>query len=247
MQHKSWSRFGSRVLQACGLYLSQLSHQDAPVYIPCLCPLINSSWPLSLFAPRAAVFVSALIFSSFPFLPHVPPWELLLLNVKWGHGHTWMCCDKLAQRRQMVMGRRLVVMPFAAATWIDLRAAEQPHMLHLCNPDFGYPPYAQTRTPQRTLTRMPPYTSLPSPLVSMMCAAEALANCQRLSARLRSERWRGAEGLDRDTELRLMVGWWRSGSHNTQPTTEGHTITDVLYMSAGSPCKQAAVFTELLS
>lgn len=81
----------------------------------------------------------------------------------------------------------------------------------------------------------------------MMCAAEALANCQRLSARLRSERPGDAEGFDRDAELRLMVGWWRSGSRNAQPTTEGHAITEALYMSAGSTCKRAAVFTELLS
>lgn len=118
-----------------------------PAYISCLYPVINSRWPLSLLTPRAAIFVSALIFFFFSFLPHVLPWAVLLFSVKWGHGHTWMYCDKLAQRRQMVMGRRLVVMPFAAATWIDLRAAEQPHMLHLCNPDFGYPVRTHPHTP----------------------------------------------------------------------------------------------------
>lgn len=57
-----------------------------------------------------------------------------------------------------------------------------------------------THTPQRSLTHMPPYTSLPSPLVSMMCAAEAFANCQRLSAWLHSERRGAAKGFwQRDT------------------------------------------------
>lgn len=50
----------------------------------------------------------------------------------------------------MVMGRRLVVMPFAAATGIDLRAAQQPHMLHLCNLDFGYPICTNTHTDTHT-------------------------------------------------------------------------------------------------
>lgn len=88
---------------------------------------------------------------------------------------------------------------------------------------------------------MPPYTSLPSPLVSMMCAAEALANCRRLSAWLRLERQRDAEGFDIETELRLMVGWWDSGSHNIQPTIEIHTFADVLYMSAGCSIYRVAV------
>lgn len=43
------------------------------------------------------------------------------------------------------------------------------------------------------------------------------------------------------TELRLMVGWWDSGT-DTQPT-EVHTITDVLYMSAGRSIYRAAVLT----
>jgi len=154
--------------------------------------------------PRGVESFSMSLFS--PFF-HVLPWVVHSFNVKWGHGHTWMCCDKLAQRRQMVMGRRLVVMPFAAATWIDLCAAEQPHILHLCNADFGYFVRTHTHT-QQTLIRMPPYTSLLSPLVSMMCAVEALANCQRVSAWIRSERQRNAEGFDTETELRLMVGRW---------------------------------------
>lgn len=139
-------------VQVCALYLSHLRHWDTPVFVPLLCPPINSSWPLSPFTPRASVFVIALIFSAFPFLPRVPPRVVLLLNVKWGHGHTWMCCDKLAQRRQMVTGRRLVVMPFAASdmNWSAHRARS-----HTCSarviPTL-VTPHAQTRTPANSDT-----------------------------------------------------------------------------------------------
>lgn len=186
-----------RVSHACGLNVSQLSHQDTScVYFLSLpCDKLQVTSLTS--RPQGCSLCLCPFFSFFPFLLHVLPRVVLLFNVKWGHGHTWMYCDKLAQRRQMVMGRRLVVMPFAAATWIDLRAAEQPHMLRLCNPDFSYPmcTHPLTHTPQQFLTHMPPYTSLPSPLVSMMCAAEAFANCQRLSAWLHSERRGDAEGF----------------------------------------------------
>lgn len=128
-------------------------------------------------------------------------------------------------------------MPFAAATWIDVCAAEQPRTLRCCNPDFSYPPtHTHTRltlkhTPRRALTHMPPYASLPSPLVSMMCAVEMLAHCQRRSAWLRSERRADAEGFDSEAELKLMVGWWDGGGSDTQPTTAGHAITDRAHVS----------------
>lgn len=165
---------------------------------------------------------------------------MLLLNVKWGHGHTWMCCDKLAQRRQMVMGRRLVVMPFAAATWIDTRAAERPHT-HTHTPlrvilTLVYP--HMHKHPSELWHTMPPYTILPSPLVSMMCAAEALADCQRLCARLRSERREDAEGFDRETALRLMVGWWEPQHRLLQ-----RDAPPLMYCT----CQQAVLFTGLLS
>ena len=48
--------------------------------------------------------------------------------------------------------------------------------------------------------------------------------------------------FDRETELRLMVGWWDPGSRDTQPTIETHTITDVPYMSAGCACAVSRLF-----
>lgn len=85
---------------------------------------------------------------------------------------------------------------------------------------------------------MPPHTIPPSPLVSMMCAAEALANCQRLCARLRSERREDAEGFDRETALRLMVGWWEPQHRLLQ-----RDAPPLMYCT----CQQAVLFTELLS
>lgn len=85
-----------------------------------------------------------------------------------------------------------------------------------------------TRTHQQSLIHMPPYTSLPSPLVSMMCAAEALANCQRLSAWIRSERWRDAEGFwqrDRAQANGRLVGVV------TQPTIGNSTTVCTVHVS----------------
>lgn len=166
----------------------------------CLCPLINSHWPLSLITQRARVFASALIFfSSSSVSLHFLLQAMLSFSVKWGHCHTSMCCDKLAQRRQMVLGRRLVVIPFAAVTWIDLCAVEQTHKLHLCNLDFGYFVCTHTSHPSTLWSACHP-TLHPSPLVSMMCAVEAHICCRRVFAWIRSESWKNAEGFHTGTE-----------------------------------------------
>lgn len=213
------------------------------MYISCLCSLINSSWPVSLVFPGAAVFVSALIsplFSLFfpVFFPESCSRSMLNEGMatlgcavtnwhrggRWRWGGDWLSCHLLQWHELISM------------------SLQQPHMLGLCNPHFGYPHMQKAPPPGRTLTRTPPYTSFRSPLVSMMGAAKALADCQRRSARLRSEGRRDAEGFDREPELRLMVGCW-----DTQPTTKRHTITDLLYMSEACTCKQAVLFTERLS
>lgn len=105
-----------------------------------------------------------------------------------------------------------------------------------CNPDFGLPPYAPT--PQWTLTHN---ATLHHPSIPISIDDVCSRGACWLSEALRSAPL---------GEARRCWGiWQRDGAQTngrlvgatTPPTAEGHTATDVLYMSAGCSIYRAAV------
>lgn len=115
------------------LYLSKPSHCGAPcVYLLSLpSDKLQLTSPAVPFLPeggRLCLRPYFLLFLSF--FPRV---KLLCSLLNEGTA-ALMCCYKLAPWRQMVTGRRPVVMPFAKATPFDLRATKvTTHVVSLAN------------------------------------------------------------------------------------------------------------------
>lgn len=143
---------------------------------------------------------------------------------RWWWGGDWLPCH-LLQRHELIS------------------VPQSNHTCSTCNPDFGYFVHTCTRsTPpsQQILIHMPPCTSLLSPLVSMMCALEALANCQRVSAWILSEakECRGIWQRDRAQANGRLVGPWEPWH-----TAYYRYTTSLAYYT----WQQTVLFTELLS
>lgn len=125
---ESWDRnLGSDVEGCCRSVVCTWATRFSPVHFCHLWPPINCSWPVS--PPPTLPDCCSLCLC-----PHVPlSWiKLFPLSIKWGHSHTQMCCNELAQWRQMVMEQETGCHAICCSEvkW---------SLCCSCNPDFGYP------------------------------------------------------------------------------------------------------------